>query len=80
MAEGTASFNGLTEDEARTRVCLQTMHTPNGFLCRTSRCMAWRWEVVCRNRMESYGAGMWPAPNPIYERTDRGYCGLAGRP
>jgi hypothetical protein len=46
-------------------------------LCIGSACMAWRWKYRQTNRDRTM-MGVWPQPDPIYERTGQGYCGLAG--
>lgn len=74
--------NMITEDEARTKLCIQQPDI--GYrLCNGTLCMAWRWETV-EQYQERYTAwedaaniaGINPGPEPIHQ----GYCGLAGKP
>ena len=74
----------MTEDEAKTKWCPFTkiaalegtsdVGLPRAALCIGSACMAWRWtHHLVGNDFQP--PSEWPA-----ERTDNGYCGLAGRP
>lgn len=52
-----------TEKEAREKECLQ-YQLVRPYLCKASRCMAWRWIYRKDNG----------------QPTNKGYCGLAGKP
>lgn len=49
---------------------------PTPSRCLASDCTAWRWKFRQTNKQT--GHSVWPAPEPIYEQTDQGYCGLSG--
>lgn len=60
-------------------------HETDNLNCLGSGCMAWRWVQRITNQEEldrerntliSYSK----PSQPIYENTDHGFCGLAGRP
>lgn len=54
-----------------------------GAACIASECMAWRWEFVETEDSKRHRAGRgistYPPPEAVYEQTDKGCCGLAGR-
>jgi len=67
----------MTEEEAKTKWCPQTIHTPDTSRnCRGSECMAWRWFMghSFGGAYEQDGSLFWGKNTPI------GYCGLAGKP
>ena len=75
----------LTEDEAKTKWCPQSMGTDQRERCDGSACMAWRWEKLA-NPDWVYPSDQYPPHNPygttpayIRSKTD-GFCGLAGQP
>lgn len=76
----------MTEEEARGRWCHASlgMETKPRH-CKASACMAWRWVQVMANK-EAYNRTCstftmgGPQVEAIYEDTDQGYCGLAGKP
>jgi hypothetical protein len=47
------------------------------FPCIGSACMAWRWRYEQTNK-PPLGQASWPQVEPIYARTEQGFCGLAG--
>lgn len=55
----------------------ETVEISGRHRCIASACMAWRWRFVETNK-DRTASMMWPRPEPIYERTDDGHCGLAG--
>ena len=61
----------MTEDEAKTKVCPQTLGRtpPNPEACGGSACMAWR--TVPK---------IYEAPDGTLRDREDGFCGLAGRP
>ena len=76
----------MTEDQAKTKTCVQTLapfrdplggHTYGHAICIASKCMAWRWS-------EDLGFEM--AANLAFQRDGtrlkptEGHCGLAGQP
>lgn len=68
----------MTEDEAKTKWCPQTLGRtpPNPEACGGSACMAWRWITETHTPP---GTDPFATRKPT-QRTDHGYCGLAGRP
>jgi hypothetical protein len=61
----------LTEEEARKMWCCGGMNNPSESIrCMTLACMAWRWFY---EKQEIHGM-------VIETRTEKGYCGLAGKP
>lgn len=56
-----------------------TSRNPMVARCIASECMAWRWQMVETNasKQRHHGIGTYPPPLPVYEQTERGYCGLA---
>ena len=82
----------MTEDEAKTRVCPQTMHVWEGAggvmhnvgaPCIGSACMAWRWGKKF-HRSKKTGVLLEESHlfrnDPDFELVVHGYCGLAGKP
>jgi hypothetical protein len=69
----------MTEDEAKTKACCKgsQFQVSTSGACIASECMAWRWKFVQTNKAPQHMA-QWPQPEPNYEQTDSGYCGLAG--
>ena len=83
----------LTEKQARETLCHRMMErrfdfrkaatgNPAGSHCIASECMAWRWGEyrVLRSTGEPLETGKAYVSKAIETRTDRGYCGLAGKP
>lgn len=82
----------MTEDEAKTKWCplvrasMTNPQDPNhGHVlnygrattaCIGSDCMAWRWQHVQTNKTPP-GQAIFPQTEPVYRRTEDGYCGLA---
>ena len=63
---------GHTEEEVvRYLACPAALMSGSYDTCNGSKCMAWRW-IMQNTSMQ--GAV------PHWERSDRGYCGLAGKP
>lgn len=59
----------FTEQDAKTKKCQETFNTNDtGDPCIASACMAWRWHLEKTGDFETM------------VRTDRGYCGKAGKP
>lgn len=57
-------------------------HNPTGARCIASDCMMWRWhwKLIPPSEEAMLEAASVPdplPPQPKYERTDKGYCGLA---
>lgn len=84
----------MTEDEAKTKCCplfmsglgLQMVQGGAFGQCIGSACMMWRWEFVHEfsdKVEENWGRWRFADPfEPIKEgeiKTNRGYCGLAGK-
>lgn len=71
-------MSGMTEEEARGRMCPTRSHQYPEFgkhegrthRCEVAQCMAWRWEENCAPSDKEWNK----------ELTPRGFCGLAGRP
>lgn len=66
----------MTEDEAKTKWCVQSQATETPFKCDASACMAWRWDLDGFD-LDFDEAG------PVRVRKTKlahGHCGLAGRP
>ncbi len=60
-------------------------HALNPVPCRCigSACMSWRWVQRITNKKEIYDYQHYigaPRAEPIYENTEHGFCGLAGKP
>lgn len=84
----------MTEEEAKTKWCPQTMSRtpPNPECCAGSVCMAWRvtaltvHEVVDDEQAEPWVAAGWRKAiraedgQPVVMMGGDGFCGLAGRP
>jgi hypothetical protein len=67
-------MTALTEEEARTKWCLQTMAGGRGWeKCLTSNCMAWRWKA-------RFGPATDNPENVTVLSPTHGYCGLAEAP
>jgi hypothetical protein len=66
----------MTEEDALKHYCC----SPKRDLCVASKCMAWRWKYRQTNEQPHPMMAISPQWKPIYERTDEGYCGLAGAP
>jgi len=60
-----------TEADAKVKWCPVRQMKP----CEASKCMAWRWlfETVTPDGIAAAGAS-------YVQRSDHGYCGLAGKP
>lgn len=80
----------LTEPEAREKWCPMVRFTnttgrapSDGDFCIASRCMMWRWGQIPNPEYRSNMAyQVYPPPQtPMFlTDTERGFCGLAGRP
>ena len=58
----------MTEDEAKTKTCCESMGDPSGpSKCTGSACMAWRWQMTVNK-------------DGSIEDEKEGFCGLAGEP
>lgn len=55
-----------TEADASKKRCFKSFETDNFYTCEGKECMAWRW--------------VWNITPEGDTQTDKGYCGLAGRP
>lgn len=57
---------------------------PLGASCIASQCMAWRWVQRITNQADLDNSFMWSVggkrPQPQFEDTEHGFCGLAGKP
>ena len=63
----------MTEEEATTNRCPQSMSGAITRTCVASRCMAWRWVLVPDPAWANAPGNMMPSKT-------EGYCGLAGVP
>lgn len=80
----------MTEDEAKTKWCpharvgnggnRDTIPSATAYFCRASACMAWRWKFRDTTSDHHPMMAVYPQPKRTYERTEDGYCGLAGAP
>jgi hypothetical protein len=62
----------MTEEEAKTKWCPQTMASDNWDKCQGTACMVWQWFPQSENYTENLATGDRTYLEPA------GYCGLAG--
>lgn len=66
----------LTEYEAQGKICCQDPHSS----CVASKCMGWRFEKLINYKPGSLKSDLPSTPILVVEYTEKGYCGLAGKP